>query len=145
MSSIVIDLSLVNKTINKNYIFKDSLFDLHSNTKRNDLRVAVDYQAVQNGIQNLFLFKQGERILLPEFGNSLYKYLYEPINDLTAEKIRNEISFMFEKWEPRVQILGISVQGVIDEQMYKIVIAYIVPAISKQNKLEFSTAIGARR
>ena len=51
----------------------------------------VNVKAVQNSIHNIFTWIPGERILNPEFGSRLKKYLYEGITPLTEEQVNAEI------------------------------------------------------
>lgn len=146
MASIVYDLSLVNKTVDKNYTFKDiSPVDIDDRTLNGDVPASYDGRAVQNGINNMFLFARGERVLQPEFGNSLYKYLMEPVTILGANKIAYEIRQMFNRWEPRVEILDTAVVPLPDDHMYHVAVLYTIPALSKNNVLKFQTAVNQRR
>lgn len=145
MASIIYDLSLTNKTVVNNYTYKDVTTDLSKTYNNRDISVSIDYQAIQNGINNMFLFIQGERILLPEFGNTIYKYLYEPINDSTAASIVNEIKDMFDKWEPRVEIKSVNVVPKPDQNTYLIQIIYSVPSLNNEQILQFNTALNIRR
>lgn len=43
-------------------------------------------------------------IFEPEYGSSLYWFLQEPCDELTAEKIRTSIINCIQRWEPRLQI-----------------------------------------
>lgn len=64
----------------------------------------VDVEAVKNSIHNIFSWIPGERIINPEFGTQLYRYLYEGITDFNVEVIMAEIRHCVSQWEPRVQI-----------------------------------------
>jgi phage baseplate assembly protein W len=141
MSSLNIDLSLSTADSLKTYTYRDIDPEFTLNSTTNDIVVNDDYLAIEGGIYNLFNFKQGERIINPEFGNSLYKYLYEPINDLTAKKIGNEIYTMFEKWEPRVLINDIKINPNTDQNTYYITILYSVPSLGDGVIKNFNVAI----
>lgn len=68
----------------------------------------IDVRAVQNSIDNIFSWVPGERILNPEFGNNLYKYLYEGITSYNEELIVAEIKNCVLRWEPRVNITKVT-------------------------------------
>lgn len=85
--------------------FSDQEFDLSNPYKINKL---VDIKSVQNSIDNIFSWTPGERILNPEFGNRLYQYLYEGINQYNEEQIVAEIRNCVSRWEPRVTITNIT-------------------------------------
>jgi phage baseplate assembly protein W len=67
----------------------------------------INIKAVQNSLDNIFSWIPGERILNPEFGNNLYKYLYEGITEYTEELIVAEIKNCVLRWEPRVSIINV--------------------------------------
>lgn len=64
----------------------------------------VNVQAVQNSLHNIFSWFVGERVLDPEFGNRLYRYLYEGLTDINIEQVVAEIQNSVSKYEPRVHI-----------------------------------------
>ena len=73
-----------------------------------------DKRAVESALNNIFRFRMGEEILEPMFGNDLYRYLYEPMNKYTAEKISRTIKQMIGTWEPRISIIDIPIVGIED-------------------------------
>ena len=145
MASLNYDLSISNGTITRNYTYKDVKVDVADKPNNRDIEDNLDYQAIEGGIFNLFLFNQGERIINPEFGNSLYKYLYEPISELTARKIGEEINLMFTRWEPRVKIEAINIEQDPDQNQYNVEVQYTVPSLQGGSIKTFNTAVNARR
>lgn len=158
MASIKYDFSVDKKDANKQWTFKDVRVDLHdkllyqpkNNEKvyKSDIEVNYDFDAIEGAIYNIFLFNKGERILRPDFGNSLYQFLYEPITQLTADRIAKEIRTMFDKWEPRVTITGIQVIPNPDQNEYRVVVGYYVSALLEQmppEGLKFEFTANARR
>lgn len=75
----------------------------------------VNVKAVTNSIHNIFTWTPGERILNPEFGSRLKKYLYEGIIPQTEEQIYAEISRCITEWEPRANILSIINVGDVND------------------------------
>lgn len=62
----------------------------------------VNVNAVKNSIRQIFTWIPGERIINPEFGSNLRKYLYEPITEENQERIVAEIRQCALRWEPRI-------------------------------------------
>lgn len=62
----------------------------------------IDLKAIYNSLHNIFTWIPGERIINPEFGSMLQKFLYEPITEDNQERIVAEIKSCVIKWEPRV-------------------------------------------
>ena len=145
MGSLVYKVAIADKTATKTYVYKDMSLDVETLNNRSDVKASFDYGAIQNGLTNLFLFAQGERIILPEFGNSLYKYLYEPVNDIVASQIGEELLLMFQTWEPRINIQKIQIQPDPEANQYYITVKYNVPSLKGDVILDFNTAVNARR
>jgi phage baseplate assembly protein W len=51
----------------------------------------TDENAVKNSLINLFSTMRGSRRMIPQFGTSLYNYLFEQLDDTTAYAIGNEL------------------------------------------------------
>lgn len=144
MPSLVFDLNLDKKDISKQWTYKDADTAFTIDRTSRNINAYEDIEAIESSIYNMFLFAKGERIIQPEFGNSLYIYLYEPISDLTAKRIGQGIFDMFEKWEPRVNIVNIVVTPFYDQNTYSVEVDYTVPTLSDQ-VIKFNYAMNARR
>jgi len=145
MANIYLDFSLAREDITKNYVYKDITTDFQITNNNRDFKANIDIQAVQGGIENIFMFLPGERVLLPEFGNSLYKYLYEGINNFTAERIGNELMSIFKRWEPRIKVQNINITPIPAENTYYIEVQYYIPSLGKDTVLNFSKSLNIRR
>ncbi len=143
MSSIVINLSQYNKTPSKDWIFKDYANPLSTKPDGSDIRDSRDYAAIENSLTNIFLFVPGENIVFPDFGNSLYKYVYEPITASTTEAIKQEILTIFRRWEPRVRVTALDVVEMRDENMIYVKMKYTVPVFNDAKIMDFN--VGIRR
>lgn len=145
MDSLNYDLSIADGSITRPYVFKDVKVDVETTHNNRDIATSLDHQAIDGGIRNMFLFAQGERILNPEFGNNLYKYLYEPITEFVIKKIKAEIYEMFAKWEPRVSIQDVIVETYTDNNQLNVTVFYTIPMLSDTALHTFNTNINARR
>ncbi|HPM74195.1 MAG TPA: GPW/gp25 family protein [Saccharofermentans sp.] len=132
MGSFVLDLSneLNRRSTVKNWVFKDVASDFEALPK--DIKDNVDRAAIQGGIRNMFSWRRGERIIKPEFGNTLLRFVHEPINDLNGKAIAKEIRYMFDRWEPRVNILKINVYAFPEDNMYQVEVFYTIPKLDNE-------------
>lgn len=64
----------------------------------------LDEDAVLNAVENILGTDKGEREFLPEFGSRLSGFLFDPIDDDTASKIRYSLILAIRDWEPRVEV-----------------------------------------
>ncbi len=62
--------------------------------------------AINNSLMNLFRCPIGARgrIFQPTYGTFLYTLLHEPLDQITANKIRASLIQSIERWEPRIAI-----------------------------------------
>jgi phage baseplate assembly protein W len=73
-----------------------------------DVAMRYDDQAVIASVRNLLLTNFYERPFQPKLGSNVDALLFEPVNDLTASILENEIQNVINNFEPRVQIKSIS-------------------------------------
>jgi len=51
----------------------------------------------------------GERPMRPEFGCGIHDYVFAPVDATTAGRIAYEVRISLERWEPRVDVVDVSV------------------------------------
>lgn len=145
MGSLIYNVKLTDKDLVKDYTYKDVSTDIEITPDDRDIKTSLDIGAIQNGIENLFMFARGERIILPEFGFNLYKYIHEPINEFTAKNIGMELVQTFNRWEPRITIINLNIEPIVEDHMYYITLEYKVPSLTSDKVLNFNKAINIRR
>lgn len=91
------------KYININYPFKDSNkgFFLDLTTENND--------AIKADLMHLILTRKGQRLYNPDFGTDLLKFIFEPQDGLTLEKVTGEIKDVVKKYLPKLQVNEVTV------------------------------------
>ena len=89
----------------------------------------INEAAVKASLNNLFSFIPGQRILDPNYGNSLYQFLYEEINTYTADKIGKTLRSLIAKYEPRITITDIEIVPEADDSSYYIVLKYKINSL----------------
>ena len=65
--------------------------------------------AIKSNIRLLLLTHRGERVMQPNLGINLRRFLFEPITENTAVEIENDIVQTFSYWLPFVQIRDIQI------------------------------------
>lgn len=141
MASIVLNNLKNTRKSERGYTYSDLHLDIEDVNLRiapdgtsingRDIKSDYDVDAIINSLFNLFNTSPGERFLVPTFGTNLKAYLFEPITDMTANKIGNEIVRAIEKWEPRVTIKVVKVVGIPDQHQYDVTISLIINFIKK--------------
>lgn len=117
--------------------------DLHPNFVRDlqtkDLKKSVNINAVRNSIRNILQTRKMERRMMPEFGASLEKLLFEPIDEVTGRRIGQEMLSQLTLWEPRIIVTSILVTSDPDLMRYDIVLEYKIKSINvNTDSVEFT-------
>jgi phage baseplate assembly protein W len=123
MANLVINLSTLSPNTYGN-IYKDISSPLFNTFEAN-----VDVNAVKQSIKNIFSWRKGQRILNPAFGNIIYDYVYEPINDVTIKNLRAGILQMLST-ETRINVIALTISPVEDENTIYVSLQYIIPALN---------------
>lgn len=64
---------------------------------------------IKSDMLSLILTNRGERVMLPDFGVDLRRFLFEPNDELLRRQVRDAIARQLELWEPRVAIEAIEI------------------------------------
>lgn len=103
-----------------------------------DIKVAYDINAIKNSIVNLFNTIPGERLLLPDYGCDLRKYIFEAVTESTARIIGRTIKASIKQWEPRVTVININVDAYISKAEYEITLVLEVPFLQRGETLNLT-------
>lgn len=69
---------------------------------------------IKGNLKQLLLTEQGERVMLPEYGLSLRRFLFQPLDKETFELIKEEIVFNIAKYVPGVLLKRVRVVPTLD-------------------------------
>ena len=64
---------------------------------------------VKNNLKQLLLTERGERVMLPNYGVSLKKYLFQPLDETTFESIKQEILTSLSRYSKGTHVLRLRV------------------------------------
>jgi phage baseplate assembly protein W len=102
-----------------NPVYVDLHFDIelaksvglgNNSANSKDIVVDTNVEAIKNSIRNIFNTRPGEKVLNPEFGCSLEKYLFDAVSNLGAQAIGDDISTALATFEPRVTLIKLYVE-----------------------------------
>ena len=91
----------------------------------------VGYDAltqVKSNLTNLILTKKGERIMQPEFGCDVHKYVFDHITDDLLVQIRGSIEESIQVWMPFVTVDNVEVTKSEDTNEVYIRLSYSLKA-----------------
>jgi phage baseplate assembly protein W len=65
---------------------------------------------VREAIRIILMTAKGERVMQPDFGAGLYDFVFASMSSTTLGRIQRTVQDALVKWEPRVQVTGVSVE-----------------------------------
>ena len=92
----------------------------------NDVALSYDEQAVTRSVRNLLLTNFYERPFQPDIGSNLNTILFEPVNNLTASHLSNDIENVINNFEPRAKINSVIVSPNSDQNSFTARISFYV-------------------
>lgn len=92
---------------------------------------------VRQSIAMILDTEPGERVMLPDFGCGLRRYLMEPNTLTTRSAMESDITVALEKWEPRIVLTNVAVTPGEEPSLVWIEIAYVRTADRKPDNLVY--------
>ena len=106
--------------------FKDLSMSFRSNPLNDDLIGLKNESAIARYVKNLVFMRKGEKFFYPDFGSELSASLFENIDDVTAISIQNDIEYMINTHEPRVEVINVEALPNYDNNQFDVVIVYSI-------------------
>ena len=110
---------------------------LNSNGEINDIKVDYEFEAIRNGLVNLFSTSPGQKLLEPEFGLDFRKYVFEMLTREMATDLRGTIYKQVRRYEPRVTLTDVRIVIYEDDSEMDIDIYFDVPSLNINNATIF--------
>lgn len=106
------------------FTFTDLDLNFGQNPITKDINILRDRNAVKNSMINLILTKPFETPFHPEISSQVNSILFELMSPITDEIVKATIIQVINKFEPRVSLYSVNVNGVADTNQYNISIVY---------------------
>ena len=118
--------------------FKDISMTFARNPLTSDLIALKNTNAITRSVRNIIFTYPGEKPFDPEFGSQVSRMLFENIDPLNAIKIKREIRYSIDRYEPRVLLTKVEVTPDYDGNAFNVLIAYNIVGIDvPAQQLEF--------
>lgn len=139
MSNITLTSLGQRKNVDTGEVFKDLHLDLQfgvpggisyfdGNTS-DDALADFDEQAIRNSLITLFNTTKGQKILNPEYGSNLQRFLFLPVSNDNGELLGDMIVESIRRYEPRTIPDKITVYKDEDNNRYEVDIILTIPAL----------------
>ena len=106
--------------------FIDCDMDFLANPITKDILKKTNENSIAQAISNLLQTSHYERLFNANIGCNLKRHLFEPIDSISTNNIREEITQTINNYEPRVKLLDVTVTPNYDENGYTVSIKFFV-------------------
>ncbi|MCS6844217.1 MAG: GPW/gp25 family protein [Caldilineales bacterium] len=99
---------------------------------------------VRESICIILRTRPGERLMRPDFGCGLDRYLFEPATVSTLRLIQEEVKAAVQRWEPRVALDDVIVAThPTDPRVVDITVVYTLIATQQRERVNLTLALQA--
>ena len=118
--------------------FKDVSMTFQKHPLTSDIIALKNESAIARSIRNIIFTSPGEKFFDEDFGSSISRALFDNINDISANIIKNEIRSSLKNYEPRVKLRNIDVEPNYDQNEFNVTVLYeIIGADVPAQELQF--------
>ena len=113
-------------------------FDLNfrTNPVTGDIAKKTDLESIKQSIKNLLYTGRGERPFQPDMEGGLNDLLFEQLDNITAEILKDQIRTVIENHEPRVSIIAIDVVDSQDENTLNVTLKFNMVNVLEPQELD---------
>ena len=102
-----------------------------------DLIALKNENAIARSLRNLIFTVPGEKPFQPSIGSRVSQLLFESLDQITSNQIRNEIEYTINNFEPRVKLDKVKVTPDFDNNAFNCLIKYEIVGTSEIQELTF--------
>ena len=113
--------------------------DLHSSYLVDSNKILVeDIDAINESINNILSVEKGTWLAYRDFGSTVNQYLFEPMNEATANLLKIAIFQAIDQFEPRVEVDFYRSEVVPDliNQVYRVKMIYWILAFGRVGQFD---------
>jgi phage baseplate assembly protein W len=102
-----------------------------------DVQKDIDIDAIFNSLSNIILTVQGERRMLPTFASNVKHLLFEPIDEITARLIAENLVDAIRIWDDRIDITGFDIEPLYDQNSYRCRLKFAIIGSDETETIDF--------
>ncbi len=121
-------------SLNRNY--QDVSFTMFKHPMNRDIGKKTSSAAVKQAIEALLKTNHYERPMQPHIGSDIKKLLFEPMDGITAELLKSEVTQAVTRVEPRASILNTKVTPQYEKNRYVVSITFSIDSTQKAEEVE---------
>lgn len=106
--------------------YSDLDLDFIAHPTTGDVVIKTGADAIKRSVRNLILTNFYEKPFRPNIGSNATKLLFDNMNPLVANFLRDAIFEVVDNYEPRVQVLDVRIDMDMDNNGYNATIDFII-------------------
>ena len=106
--------------------FKDISASFQRNPLNDDLIAIKNETAIARSIRNIVLTYPGEKFFDEDFGSNVSRVLFDNLDDISANFIKDQIEESINNFEPRVRLMNVITEPNFDENAFNVTIVYLI-------------------
>jgi phage baseplate assembly protein W len=111
-------------------IFSDINVDVNSES---DLELVYNEDAINKSIITILGTRKGSRVFRRNFGSYLQNVLFDPMDEISVDRVKNELITAIKEWESRIVLKSAQVVPDYPNQQYYVAIEYSIPALGNKS------------
>lgn len=116
--------------------WKDLDLSLTLHPVRKDIVPLKDDNAIKNSVKNLLISNFYERPFSRDKGANLKALLFEPADAITEIALRDNITRVLNKYEPRITVLRVRILHEVDSNSYNITVTFKIKEYDTNQSVE---------
>lgn len=117
--------------------FRDISLSFSKNPVTGDINILKNDLAIKNAVKNIILTKPGEKLYEPYFGSKVTDLLFESIDFLVLDQIRDEIFRVLRQYEPRIEVQDVELTYNEQDLNIDCIISYKIVGQLQTQQLSF--------
>jgi phage baseplate assembly protein W len=110
----------------KSPIYKDLDLNFTRHPITNDVSIYQNIESVKKSVSNLLKYKRGEKLFNPDFYTGVYDSMFEPMNILQVDKLKEAIKNLLNKYETRILVNDVSIKQNLDSNEINVYLYFTV-------------------
>jgi phage baseplate assembly protein W len=119
-------VNLITAKSKKISLYQDFKKNLELSPISSDITLNKDDESVKEAIRNLILTDRGERLMQPNLGGNIRAMLFENLTPATVKLIEEQVRTTIELYEPRAELIDVTVSANLDSNEVAITIEFYV-------------------
>jgi len=109
--------------------FKDISATFQTNPLNDDLIAIKNETAIARSIRNIVFTLPGEKFFDEDFGSNVSRVLFDNLDDISANFIKDQIEESINNFEPRVRLRNVFADPNFDDNAFNVTIVYDIIGI----------------